>query len=109
MVTPELHTLESVVPQLAAVLKENFEALSGKIDALAAGVGSIRDLSKKTTCCCWEDIEGGDTSDIEICTNTQPSSSVARCGETSNTPVKLSRSVRTVVDLWRDYTDGIGR
>ncbi|OWZ04467.1 LOW QUALITY PROTEIN: hypothetical protein PHMEG_00023620, partial [Phytophthora megakarya] len=36
MVTPALHTLDSVVPQLAAVLMENFEALSGKIDALAA-------------------------------------------------------------------------
>ncbi|OWY93514.1 hypothetical protein PHMEG_00037069 [Phytophthora megakarya] len=109
MVTPALHTLDSVVPQLAAVLMENFEALSGKIDALAAGVGSIKDFSKKKRLVVrLEDIEGGDTSDIDVCTHTQPSNSAKPSGETTSTTVKLSRSVRTVIDLWREYTDGVG-
>ncbi|POM76493.1 Hypothetical protein PHPALM_6264 [Phytophthora palmivora] len=105
---PELHTLDIVVPQLAAILKENFDTLNGKIDALAAGVDSIKDLSKQRLVIRWEDVDVGEHSDVGARVNRETSNSGAGGDKCSCPVVKLSRAVRTVVELWMEYTSEVG-
>ncbi|GMF16668.1 unnamed protein product [Phytophthora fragariaefolia] len=105
---PELHTLDTVVPQMAAILKENLYTLNGKIDALAAGVDSVKDLSKQRLVIRWEDVDVGQHLEVGTRDKLETPNSGAGGDKCSCPVVKLSRAVRTVVELWREYTNGVG-
>lgn len=106
---PEDHSLKTVVPQIAEVLKGGMEVLNGNLDAVSAGIDALKSLTKKRLVLSWEDISTDASTPLPLASIFNSSSVVSRPpgSSTSTNTVRLSRVVTTVVDLWKEYSSGI--
>ncbi|KAF4144063.1 Transcriptional activator of glycolytic enzyme [Phytophthora infestans] len=103
---PETKSLAVVVPQIADVLKNGMESLHGKLDALAAGIDTLKALSNKRLVLSWEDSTSGHDP-LQSAVTQPPFTSCAIPQSLQPRNPKLSRSISTVVDLWKKYSVGL--
>ncbi|KAF1328728.1 Short-chain dehydrogenase, partial [Globisporangium splendens] len=101
-------TLESAIPLVATALKAGFESVHGKLDSLTSEVSNLKKLvpllgSKKLVLTIVDEVEQKPQEQPPA-----PQQHVDKYASAAKGKLRLSRSLRTIPEVWCEYAIGLG-
>ncbi|KAF1330533.1 Short-chain dehydrogenase, partial [Globisporangium splendens] len=101
-------TLESAIPLVATALKAGFESVHGKLDSLTSEVSNLKKLvpllgSKKLVLTIVDEVEQKPHEQPPA-----PRQHVDKYASAAKGKLRLSRSLRTIPEVWCEYAIGLG-